>query len=158
MDAPAVERFVEDGMRILAVSSRYFKDRDLLQINKIAETVRVSVDEFRPKVPLLVALRKTGIKDRHWDEISRIAGVEVKVDETFTFQKAIDLGLLNISEEVCNVGEKAFKEYQIETMLADMKSKWVDKNLSLKPFKAVTSVITGWDDINMLVDEHIVNT
>ena len=43
-------------------------------------------------------------------------------------------------------------------MLADMKSKWVDKNLNLKPFKAVSSVISGWDEINMLVDEHIVNT
>jgi dynein heavy chain len=70
IDAPAVEKFVEDGMRTLAVAARYFKDRDLIAINKIAENVRENVDEFRPKVPLLVALRKTGMKDRHWAEIS----------------------------------------------------------------------------------------
>jgi len=55
---------------------------------------------------------------------------------------------MEISEEVCNTGEKAFKEYQIETMLAEMKQQWLDINITLKPFKNVSSIITGWDEIS----------
>jgi len=72
-------------MRTLAVSARYFRDRDMVAINKIAESVRGSIDDFRPKVPLLVALRKTGMKDRHWEEISEKAGKQVVLDQEFNF-------------------------------------------------------------------------
>ena len=41
--------------------------------------MRGSIDEFRPKVPLVVALRKTGMKDRHWEEISKVAGIFDKI-------------------------------------------------------------------------------
>ena len=33
VDAPACEKFVEDGMRTLAVTARYFKDKELMVIN-----------------------------------------------------------------------------------------------------------------------------
>ena len=61
-----------------------------------------------------------------------------------------------MSEEVCNIGEKAYKEHQIESlislfillgMLKMMKLAWQDINISLKPFKSVTSIVTGWDEI-----------
>jgi dynein heavy chain len=37
---------------------------------KIAETIKKGVDDFKSTVPLAVALRKEGMKDRHWDAIS----------------------------------------------------------------------------------------
>jgi dynein heavy chain len=36
------------------------------------------MDEFKPKVPLLVALRNRGMNERHWTAISNKAGKEVK--------------------------------------------------------------------------------
>ena len=38
------------------------------------EKVKSQVDEFRPKVPLMVALRKDGMKERHWMDISNVVG------------------------------------------------------------------------------------
>ena len=32
------------------------------------------MDEFKPKVPVLVALRKKGMNNRHWEEISEKIG------------------------------------------------------------------------------------
>jgi len=47
---------------------------------KIAENVKSQIDTFRPKVPLMVALRKQGMKERHWNQISDKVGF--KVDPT----------------------------------------------------------------------------
>jgi len=33
---------------------------------KIAINTKAQLEEFKPKVPLLVALRKNGMMDRHW--------------------------------------------------------------------------------------------
>ena len=37
----------------------------------------------------MVALRKKGMVDRHWDQISEKVGFPVKPDENFTFGKVI---------------------------------------------------------------------
>jgi hypothetical protein len=42
-------------------------------------------------------------------------------------------------------------------MLREMKEKWVDINIEMKPFKT-TNIVIGWDNYNTVLDEHIVNT
>ena len=42
--------------------------------------VKAQLDEFRPKVPVMVALRKKGMTERHWDQISAKVGFPVKPD------------------------------------------------------------------------------
>jgi len=56
------------------------------------------------------------------------------------------------------IGEKASKEYTIECNLADMKKMWEDIKFDLKDYKNFTSIIKAFDDINAILDEHIVNT
>lgn len=62
IDADHCEKFVEDSLKNLLSSIRYFKDKEIVHILKIAESVKAQVDEFRPKVPLLIALRKKGLR------------------------------------------------------------------------------------------------
>lgn len=95
LDAPVAEKFVEDSLRVLIQTAKQFKEKDLPQILKIAEQVRAQLDEFRPKVPLMVALRKQGMKERHWQSISEKVGKEVSPGSGFTFQTCLDLGLMN---------------------------------------------------------------
>jgi len=42
-------------------------DKQIIGALKIAEAVKAEIDEFRPKVPLLLALRKKGMTVRHWE-------------------------------------------------------------------------------------------
>jgi dynein heavy chain len=44
---------------------------------KIAQSVKEQIDEFKPKVPLMVSLRKKGLVERHWKQISDKVGFEV---------------------------------------------------------------------------------
>lgn len=55
----------------------FFKQRNIGAVLKIAENVKSQVDTFRPKVPLMVALRKQGMKERHWNQISDKVGFKV---------------------------------------------------------------------------------
>ena len=41
-----------------------------------------------------------------------------------TFQNLIDLDLNKFKEQVCEIGERAGKEYNIETSMARMKNDW----------------------------------
>jgi len=54
------------------------------------------------------------MKDRHWDAITEAVKFDLRPEEGFTLTKVIEKGMLEhlgIAEEV---GEKAFKEYNIE--------------------------------------------
>lgn len=67
IDAVTAERFVEDSTRLLNGVCRFFKERNIPGVFQIANTVKKELDEFKPKVPLMVALRKPGMMQRHWD-------------------------------------------------------------------------------------------
>lgn len=62
--------------------------------------------------------------------------------------------------DVCeDVGEKAYKEFNIEKSLVKMKADWEGLDFNLPQFKqTTTSYITGYDDAVQMLDEHIVMT
>lgn len=91
---------MEDSLKNLLSAIRYFKDKEIVHILKIAESVKAQVDEFRPKVPLLIALRKKGLRQRHWEQLSKRIGMDVMPNEDFTFSQALSMGLLK-HVEVC---------------------------------------------------------
>ncbi|KAL4429885.1 hypothetical protein ABPG74_022908 [Tetrahymena malaccensis] len=157
LDAPYCEKFVEDGFRTLGQTIRFFKEKNLSAVQKIAEKVKKEFDEFRPKVPLMVALKKQGMKDRHWDAITNKVGFEVRPDNSFNFQKVLDMGLMTHIEHCVEIGEQAAKEYTIEEMLKNMKSKWATVEFDLMSYKHLF-IIRGSDEIQALLDEHLVNT
>jgi dynein heavy chain len=148
---------VDESSRLLAGTIRFFKEREINSIMKIAQTVRAEIEEFKPKIPLMVALRKKGMVERHWEQISSKVGFKVKPDEGFTFQKVLDLGLLNFTDICVEIGERAAKEFAIETSLDSMESTWTSINFSLLEYKG-TFIIKNYEDIQVVLDEHIIST
>lgn len=160
IDATKVEQLVEESSKTMSSAIRFFRDKDeLRKILKIAEDMRTAIDEFKPQVPIVMALRTEGMKDRHWEMLSQKVGFEVKPYEGFTYQKCMEMKLLDFQDAVVDIGEKAGKEYTIETSLAKMKKDWEPLQLGLKPFKNTgTFTVFGFDDAMMMLDEHIVLT
>lgn len=66
IDANAAEKFVEESFRNIVTANRYFKEKAMGQIVNIGEKVRQEMEKFKPNLPLMVSLRKDGMKDRHW--------------------------------------------------------------------------------------------
>lgn len=58
----------------------------------------------------MVALRKNGMMDRHWEQVSLKVGKEIKPTiEDFNFSKVIELGLLDHVDACVEIGERAYK-------------------------------------------------
>lgn len=69
---------------------------------------------------------------RHWKAISDNVGFEVNPQiDNFTFERILELGLMKNIDFIVEVGEKASKEYQIETMLDEMEKKWENINFKI---------------------------
>jgi dynein heavy chain len=66
IDANAAEKFVEESFRNIVTANRYFKEKAMSQIVNIGEKVKQEMEKFKPNLPLMVSLRKDGMKDRHW--------------------------------------------------------------------------------------------
>lgn len=96
-----------------------FKD-----IVPIAKTIKEQIDEFKPIVPLAEALRKEGMLERHWTQLSTMVGFDICPDENFTLTKVIELGMKKHVAAAEEIGEKAFKEYHIRKSLDQMKAAW----------------------------------
>lgn len=60
-------------------------------------------------------------------------------------------------DECVEIGEKAAKEFNIENMLSQMQTIWEGINFQIIPYKT-SSIIRGYDEIQIVLDEHIINT
>jgi dynein heavy chain len=159
LDAQKLEETVDNSNKTMAQVIRFFRDKELPGILRIAESTKRDIDEFKPHVPLALALRTEGMKERHWNAISEKVGFEVKPYEGFTFNQCLEMDLHKYIEEIVDIGEKASKEYNIEVSLAKMKRDWEAVEFFLIPFKNTGSYsVAGFDDAMAMLDEHIVLT
>lgn len=59
---------------------------------------------------------------------------------------------MNHVDPCIEIGEKAAKEYNIETMLKEMWGIWDGINFDLAPYKGNTFIVRGYDDIQAMLD------
>ncbi len=84
------------------------------------------------------------MKERHWQTITDKVGFKVEPSEDLTFPKLLDMDLMKYIDLCCEVGERAAKEFHIETELAKMKAMWDEINFDLVPYKNnLTYIIRG---------------
>ena len=69
------------------------------------------------------------------------------------------MNLVNHTDNVLDVGEKAGKEYKIEKGMSKIKNDWAAIEFGLKPFKnSGTYNVYRFDDSIAILDEHIIPT
>lgn len=54
-----------------------FKQGGQVALGEISDTILAQVNDFRPQIPLIMALRNPGMQQRHWEEISSRIGFDV---------------------------------------------------------------------------------
>ena len=159
LNAVDLDTTFENCNKVMSQVQRFFRDKEFPKITKIAESMKKNIDDFKPYVPLAVSLRKDGMKDRHWDQISAKVGFDIRPVEGFNLTSVIDAGMLAHIETCEEVGERAYKEFHIEKSLTKMQADWKDCNFLLPQFKqTTTNFIAGFDDAITMLDEHIVTT
>ena len=70
IDAEFVEKLVNDSFKTLQKCIRQFVDIPSCQI--IAQEAKGWVENFRPYIPLIQALRNPGMRKRHWEQVLKL--------------------------------------------------------------------------------------
>ncbi|KAF3425902.1 hypothetical protein E2986_08048 [Frieseomelitta varia] len=110
-------------------------------------------------MPIIFMLGNPGLKDRHWAEISEIINVPIKVDPDLTLAKILDMNLGRFVSLFESISDNASKEATLEKAMDKMERDWADLYFTVNPFKDTgTYVIAGVDDIQLLLDDHIIRT
>jgi dynein heavy chain len=110
-------------------------------------------------MPIIQTLGNPGMKPRHWEKISEIVGFPIKVDAELTLEKIIDYGLDEYIEKFEAISEAATKENNLEKNLNKMMTEWQDMEFTVLSYRDTgTFILSAVDDIQVLLDDHIVKT
>lgn len=153
------ERAVTESFKNVNRSVKHFQKAELPKIKAAAETTKKSIESFKPLLPMIEHLCNPGMCERHWQQLSDELGCEVRADDDFSLQKAIDLGLQEHLPLLAKVAGVAAKEFQIEQALDKMEGEWENVYLQCVAYKNTgTYVLKGIDELMAILDEHVTMT
>lgn len=91
IDAAAVEKQVIDCYKVMHKAVRVFQE--LTGVQEVASQIKMAIEEFKPFVPLIQALRNPGMQSRHWETLSANIGISVVPKASLTFAKCLEMRL-----------------------------------------------------------------
>lgn len=129
--------------------------------SKLVEEIFVEILEFQRHVPLVSIFCNPGLKERHWDEISKRVGYPISPDRDIPFKKLIDAESIKFVPELDEISENASREYEIERVLARMKEDIKSYQADLKPWKdSGTFILSGQfiEEVLQVLEDQVVKT
>ena len=156
LDPESMDQWVQDGWRSLFKASKAFAE--LPECKEAVETIKEEIDEFKPLLPSLNALRNPGLRERHWTAMSADVGFELMPGKTLnTMKDMIDMHLADYDEKITKVGESAGKEFAIESALDKMENAWAPMQFDIAAYRETGSyVLRGADEVQQMLDDNIV--
>ena len=160
LDADSIETNVTNWWKFAWRAEKTFDGKKEPQ--SVCTTLKEKLDEFKPNLPVISALRNAGVKDRHWQRLSEeISTDEIKhdllPDGNLTLRGLLEIGILQHENYIVTLSEQAGKEYSFERTLDKMKSEWREIIFDFSAYKdSGTFVLKGIEDTVMLLDDQIV--
>lgn len=112
---------------------------------EVVQRLRAELDDFMQHVPLVVALRNPGLRERHWQKLSAAAGIAITADSSFSLSVALQIRLNDHMKLVDEISEFASKEHSLERTLEKMSVRAPLKpNVSLR--RKIGSLMDYWAD------------
>ena len=105
--------------------------------NDVVPFLKESIDELNPVLPVVVDLRNPALKDRHWDMLTELLGIDMQKEENFTLFDLIDKKVSLKQEEISTIATAAQQESILEEMMAKVTGMWSDTEFNVVPYKDV---------------------
>ncbi|KAK5645095.1 hypothetical protein RI129_006395 [Pyrocoelia pectoralis] len=117
------------------------------------------IKEFRPTLNMMNIMCNDALLQRHWDDMSEIAGFDITPDAGTTLAKFMNMGIIDEIDKYEVISSGAIKERQLLENLVKMQGEWENVMFKTSAFKDTgINILTALDDIQAILDEQIVKT
>ncbi|XP_033740540.1 dynein heavy chain 3, axonemal-like isoform X1 [Pecten maximus] len=157
LNAEEIETEVSDMWRTMYKLTKSFNDQ--AGPRRIADNTKNKIDKFKQHLPILQTICNPGIRDRHWESMSKIVGFDLKPQPETSLSNMLEYGLSKHLQKLEEIGAAAAKEHSLEKALEKMKFEWKDQCFELIPYRETgVCILTAPDEIQVLLDDHIVKS
>lgn len=126
---------------------------------KLCAQAVAEIKEWRPNVQMAHIMCNPALVQRHWDEMTQIAGFDLTPTAGTTLRKIIKYDLWDDIDQYEIISVAATKELALITNLNKMMAEWGDICFKTSPYKDTgIHILSGLDDIQSVLDDHIVKT
>lgn len=126
---------------------------------RAAEQMRIKVEKFRAYLPVLDAICRQGLTERHWKQISEHLGAECNPQLYPTLKDMIDANIMSILQQLEEISNAAGKEFELNSALDAMQADWKEVAFEVLQYRdSDTHILSALDDIQTLLDDHIMRT
>ncbi|XP_074537088.1 dynein axonemal heavy chain 12 [Halichoeres trimaculatus] len=125
----------------------------------LCSTILEQIKDFKNHIPVVSILCNPGIRDRHWDQMSDIAGYDLTPDSGTTLRKVLKQNLTPYLEQFESISAAASKEFSLEKAMQTMVNIWDGISFHHQPYRETgVSILTALDEIQTMLDDQIVKT
>ncbi|XP_029975539.1 dynein heavy chain 12, axonemal [Salarias fasciatus] len=125
----------------------------------LCSTVMEQIKHFKEYIPVVSILCNSGLRARHWEQISEVAGYDLTPNAGTTLRKILKQNLTPFLEDFESISAAASKEFSLEKAMHAMKCVWDDVSFHHQPYRDTgVSILTSLDDIQTILDDQIVKT
>ena len=157
LDPEAVEAEVSTMWKNMYKLSVVFEQKPLPL--ELCTITKEQIEKFQVHIPLISTLCNPGLRDRHWHDISKVVGFRFQPDETTSLAAVLERNLGAFMSGLEQISAVASKEFSFEKALHKMYGEWKDVQfITLEYRDTGTQILGGIDEIQTLLDDHIVKT
>lgn len=132
---------------------------EIPQPKRLAEDIKIIIDEFKLNMPIIQTLGNPGLKLRHWEQVSEMVGFPITVSADLTLEKIIEFGLDDYLTRFEKISQSATKENSLEMAMSNMVVEWQGIEFTVVEYSDTgTYILSSVLDIQTLLDDHIIKT
>ncbi|XP_064606960.1 dynein axonemal heavy chain 12-like isoform X2 [Liolophura sinensis] len=126
---------------------------------EVCRNVQDAMKDFKDIIPVIGTMCNPGIRDRHWQQMSDIAGFDIKPDSGTTLRKVLKLELDPFMKEFETISGAASKEFSLEKAMIKMREEWDMISFNTTTYRDTgIAILASVDDIQTTLDDQIVKT
>eukprot|EP00928_Gymnodinium_smaydae_P068047 TRINITY_DN5109_c0_g5_i1.p1 TRINITY_DN5109_c0_g5~~TRINITY_DN5109_c0_g5_i1.p1 ORF type:complete len:4182 (+),score=1201.92 TRINITY_DN5109_c0_g5_i1:1381-13926(+) len=157
LNADEIQTFVDEQYKDSYKMAKSFAGN--ANPEKVAKDFTKGIVAFKKYMPIVTDLCRDAIEPHHFAELFDVMESELDLGDELTLKALVDQGILDHLDTVSRISTQASKQYGLKSTMKAMKTEWKVMEFGHMAYKETgTSLISGTDDVQALLDDHIIKT